>query len=84
MISISNDWPFVFSLSELTARTLFENNYETLGMKEVRNLVKKNPRNIRGWRLLYERSSEPSERALAIAKLKALDPFNQEYDQMKP
>ncbi len=84
MISISNDWPFVFSVSELTARTLLENGYEALGIEVVRNLIEKNPRNIRGWRLLYERSAETQERALAIAKMKALDPFNTEYDQMKP
>jgi O-antigen ligase len=84
LILISKDWPFTYALSELTARTLLENQYEELGMKVVRDLVETNPRNLRGWRLLFDRSKESSERALAISKLKELDPLNPEYDQMKP
>ena len=84
LILISKDWPFTYSLSELTARTLFDNQYEELGMQVVRDLVETNPRNLRGWRLLYDRSKETSERALAISKLKELDPRNPEYDQLKP
>ncbi len=84
LILISKDWPFTYSLSELTARTLFDNQYEELGMQVVRDLVETNPRNLRGWRLLYDRSKMTSERVLAISKLKELDPLNPEYDQLKP
>ena len=84
LILISEDWPFIYALSELTARTLLDNEYEQLGMQVVRDLIETNPRNLRGWRLLYDRSKETSERALAISKLKELDPGNPEYDQLKP
>lgn len=84
LILISKDWPFTYALSELTARTLLDNQYEELGMQVVRDLVETNPRNLRGWRLLYDRSKETSERTLAISKLKELDPLNPEYDQLKP
>jgi len=84
LILISKDWPFTYALSELTARTLLDNQYEELGMRVVRDLVETNPRNLRGWRLLFDRSKETSERVLAISKLKELDPLNPEYDQLKP
>ncbi len=84
LILISKDWPFTYALSELTARTLLDNQYEELGMQVVRDLVETNPRNLRGWRLLFDRSKETSERTLAISKLKELDPLNPEYDQLKP
>ena len=84
LILISKDWPFTYALSELTARTLLDNQYEELGMQVVRDLVETNPRNLRGWRLLFDRSKETSERVLAISKLKELDPLNPEYDQLKP
>jgi len=84
MIDVSRQWPFNYQLSRQTARTLKSNGYDDLAREMVNDLIKTNPFNIQGWRMLFEYSTSKADRSRALAKMKELDPLNPELAKLAP
>jgi hypothetical protein len=84
MIEVSRQWPFNYQLSRQTAITLKANSYDNLAIGIVRDLVRENPYNIQGWRMLFEYSTTASERSRALNKMREIDPLNPEFAKLAP
>lgn len=78
LIWAAESWPFVYALHELTARTLLENGYSDLALPLAKEMTEINPRNIRGWKLISEISSDVMARSDALLRMRSLDPLNPE------
>ena len=84
MIDVSRQWPFNYQLSRQTAITLKANSYDDLAIELVRDLVEKNPYNLQGWRMLFDYSTAPTERSMALSMMRELDPLNPELTKLTP
>ena len=77
ILRIALEPPLNFNRMEFASGIFTQNNLPEFSIKIVRTLVRENPGNIRGWRLLYENSASTStERLKARVMMTKLDPNN--------
>ena len=78
LVEIALSQPKSFSRMHNAVEIYTANSLQDLALKITRVMVKENPGNIRGWRLLERTSSSEVEKELARSKIQVLDPKNPE------
>jgi O-antigen ligase len=78
LIEIALRQPKNYSRMHNAVEIYKSNSLDDLALKITRVMVKENPENIRGWRLLERTSSNELEKELARSKIRDLDPKNPE------
>jgi len=68
-----------------TAAKIFnENSMNQFSVRILKKLTERNPDDFFAWQLLYRISATPSERVLALSRMRELDPLNPEIASLAP
>lgn len=81
LIEIALSQPKNYSRMHNAVEIYNSNSLDDLALKITRVMVKENPENIRGWRLLEKSRASEFEKDAARAKIRALDPKNPELSK---
>jgi hypothetical protein len=76
LLQIALNQPKSFARMEIAAQVFVQNERSDLALRLVRDMVRENPENIRGWRLLLATSNQSVEKSLARKRILELDPKN--------
>lgn len=81
MINQTLAWPFSSQIALVTAKTLNDNNYQTLAISTLEKAVKSNPENSELWATLLAMETSEFSKNLARERLQSLDPQNPTYNR---
>ena len=76
LLQIALNQPKSFARMEIADQVFVQNERSDLALRLVRDMVRENPENIRGWRLLLATSNQSVEKSLARKRILELDPKN--------
>jgi O-antigen ligase len=76
LLKITLSQPKSYSRMETAAQIFIQNDRPELALRIIRTMVRENPGNIRGWRQLFNTTSDKEERAKARINILKLDPKN--------